>query len=649
MFTPVVDMLRGGDSVIFPAPISKTLNGNGEFEVVLIATNDSDFIPVNWTYKVTFNLVDTAVSPFFISVPSGSDENLANIIPVTTSAGTLTLRGATGPGPSDAQVYSSLEDYFVANPLDPLVAMEVSTQVPASVASQVPAFLSTNPALITDPAAMAGASAGTTAVAEQAAQTSPLGYIDLWGGFFDNGANVWVPGQTFTFSTVTTVAAAAGASTVTLADVSGIIAGVSLVAAPNTATQQVMRVASVAGSVVTLVAPLVAAISAGQRIDALWQNEAHLSESSGAYAGYLALAKYVADALPADVTKVAILGNSWVFKGQSPYDCWAAAIGARFPTATVVPVGVGGNTTTMMLARFDADVPADCSHVVLFEWVNDTYQGVSASRQDANWRALLAKVRATGATPIVVGPVPLSAYPAQAVAQEAYAVRIMKAGVGGDLAAARVRATGTTVAIGSTAGKVVSGVANTLVGDGAAVALTTGATNTAVGQGALAACVVSSSNVAVGALAGASATGGNNVFVGEEAGQKPASIVGNESVLGAGCTYLGFQTGKGVPAGTTINYATAIGHRVTVSSNGGFAIGTSATGIGASTSTTDNEGVIGTAAHTVIVPGFLQVNRYQGSVGTAGGAPALPSQPSTYVLVKVPGFPQLVVPAYKAA
>lgn len=475
---------------------------------------------------------------------------------------------------------------------------------------------------------------------------SPLAYIDLWGGFFNSGANAWVPGQSFGLSTAAT-AAAAGSSTLTLAGTTGIVPGVSLVTAPNTSNQQIMRVVSITGATLTLAAPLTTAIPAGQRVDALWQNEAHLSESSGAYAGYLALAKYVADALPADVTKVAVLGNSWVFKGQSPYNCWAAAIGARFPTATVVPVGVGGNTTTMMLARFDTDVPADCSHVVLFEWVNDTYQSVPSSRQDANWRALVAKVRAIGATPVVVGPTPLSTYPAQAVAQEAYAARVMVPGMAGDLTAGRVRATGTTIAVGSTAGRVVSGAANTLVGDGAAVALTTGAANTVLGQGALAACLVSSNNVAVGALAGASATGGGNVFVGEEAGQKPNNIVGNGSVLGAGCTYVGFQAGKGVA--TVISYATAIGQRVTVSGNGCFAIGTSATGIGASTSTNDNEGVIGTAAHTVIVPGFLQVNRYQGTVGAAGGAAVLPGQPRTYILVKVPGFGQLVVPAYAAA
>ena len=511
---------------------------------------------------------------------------------------------------------------------------------------------------VPDVSAAAGVAA-SSAVAAQAAQLAPLAYIDLWGGLFDNGQNVWVPGQTFTFSTAT-VAAAAGASTVTLADVSGIIAGVSLVTAPNTATQQVMRVASVAGTTVTLVAPLVAAISAGQRIDALWQNEAHLSESSGAYAGYLAMARHIVDAqdaagqyvLPSTATKVAILGNSWVYKATVPYDAWTAAIHSRVPGATVVPVGVGGNTTTMMLARLDADVPSDCSHVLLFEWVNDTYQGVSASRQDANWRALIAKVRATGAVPIVVGPVPLSAYPAQAAAQEAYALRVMRPGLMADLAAARVRATGTTVAIGSTAGKVVSGVANTLVGDGAAVALTTGATNTAVGQGALAACVVSSNNVAVGALAGASATGGNNVFVGEEAGQKPNNVIGNESIAGAGNTYVGFQAGKGVAAATAQSYAVAIGNRTTTSGNGSFAIGCSASGVGAATEAVDNQGVIGTAAHTVVVPGFLRVDRYQTTVGTSGSASAPPAQPSVYLLVKtkVAGVEtQYVVPAYKAS
>lgn len=95
---------------------------------------------------------------------------------------------------------------------------------------------------------------------------------------------------------------------------------------------------------------------------------------------------------------------------------WSAAFTAAGATS-VVNAGVGG-TTAQLLARFATDVPADSNTVVLFEWINDAYQGVSPTTQAANWRELVT--RATAITPrvFVLGPVPLNEHAARAIAQE---------------------------------------------------------------------------------------------------------------------------------------------------------------------------------------------------------------------------------------
>lgn len=239
-------------------------------------------------------------------------------------------------------------------------------------------------------------------------------YIDAWTSpVFDDGRNVWVPGQPVAVLTAT-APAPAGATTLTVSIT--LTPGMSLVTVPATATGQVMRVQSVAGSTVTLVAPLRHPIASGQRLDPLWQNASHLSASSGAtLSGFAALASYVAERCPTvTASKVTILGNSWVSMGSLQ---WGNRLGAKYPGATIVNAGAGSNTT-QMLARFTTDVPTDSDVIVLFEWVNDTYQSVSPATQAANWRELVTRARAITPHVVVVGPVPLNEHPNRALAQE---------------------------------------------------------------------------------------------------------------------------------------------------------------------------------------------------------------------------------------
>lgn len=244
-------------------------------------------------------------------------------------------------------------------------------------------------------------------------------YIDLWTShIFDNGRNVWVPGQS-NAATTASAAAAAGSTTLTVA-ATGVMPGVSYVTVPTTATGQTIRVASVSGSTLTLAEPLRHPIASAQRLDPLWQNASHLGQSSNAaLPGYAALARLVLEALAATTTtdpvKITLLANSWAVQGSTSF---AAQTGVTYPATTLVNAGVGGNNTAALLARFDTDIPADSDIVLLFEHVNDTYQGIPPSVQAANWRALVEKVHALGAWPVVIGPPPLNEYPAETLAQE---------------------------------------------------------------------------------------------------------------------------------------------------------------------------------------------------------------------------------------
>lgn len=83
-------------------------NGNG---IELPATDSPLINPINYTWRVTFNLreVETGhtvnIDPFDIQIPTGQTIDLTAVMPVDTTPGTLTLKGPPGPpGPAGAGV-----------------------------------------------------------------------------------------------------------------------------------------------------------------------------------------------------------------------------------------------------------------------------------------------------------------------------------------------------------------------------------------------------------------------------------------------------------------------------------------------------------------------------------------------------------------
>ena len=488
------------------------------------------------------------------------------------------------------------------------------------------------------------------AIANAVGVSKRLHFLDLYNSpIFAGGANVWVPGQA-TANVTTTNAVAVGATVLPLSSVAGIIAGVSLVTKAGTNDQQVHRVVSIAGSNATVADPVAVALSTGETCTPLWTNASHLSASTGPGAGYGALAHAVAYAtddtgayiIGGATPKVTYFGNSWIAIGLST---WATNLQDRIVGAVVTNAGVGGNTSAQMLARFDADIPANSGYVVFNEpGVNDTHQGVSATDQAANLERLVAKIRALGATPIYLGPVPLNehvvASAAQAAAQAALSNGRVFPKVGASVLATQAADRFDSIVNTPEASSIGVGAPTTLD------AITTGVRNAALGIGASGVLAVGADVVAVGTDAGGLSRSGSNTFIGSRAGHTPGGIIANASTTGAGQTLVGFQTGQSTA--TPVGFITAIGYRTTVAAAGGVSIGTSASGVGAA-ATAQDEIALGTAVHTTRIRGYLQVDRSQTTVGAAGAAAALPATPSKYLIVKDSAGTEFIVPAYAKA
>lgn len=109
-------------------------------------------------------------------------------------------------------------------------------------------------------------------------------------------------------------------------------------------------------------------------------------------------------------------GGYIVFLGDSitagPDDNTNVAQGGSWPTLTAIlsgqqvqrayNAGIFGNTSAAMLARFDTDVtPYAPSAVTIAAGTNDTGNGVPFATFQANIQAIVAKVRAIGAVPIL--------------------------------------------------------------------------------------------------------------------------------------------------------------------------------------------------------------------------------------------------------
>ena len=113
-FTPSPSKLLNASSTpnpvtIVPQTVEVQLDNDGYIEgysgergVRLVATDDADLNPLNWTWSVEFRLTDqqdvpVPIAGFSFSLPAGDTIDLTTLTPVPDANGTYYLVGPTGP------------------------------------------------------------------------------------------------------------------------------------------------------------------------------------------------------------------------------------------------------------------------------------------------------------------------------------------------------------------------------------------------------------------------------------------------------------------------------------------------------------------------------------------------------------------------
>lgn len=108
-FTPSATLLRNATSsaIIIPAPVTVQTDATGSIVgedgtagIELLATDDANLDPVNWTWNVQAIVGNVPIS-FDIAVPGGTVIDLANVMPIPAQPGIVIEQGTPGPaGPA---------------------------------------------------------------------------------------------------------------------------------------------------------------------------------------------------------------------------------------------------------------------------------------------------------------------------------------------------------------------------------------------------------------------------------------------------------------------------------------------------------------------------------------------------------------------
>ena len=166
----------------------------------------------------------------------------------------------------------------------------------------------------------------------------------------------------------------------------------------------VARISSISGNILSLDerSPVVSGIASGQNVWNFYNEATHPNNL-----GFNAIADYSYRATVSSIEAGSIhvlLGDSWF-----SLPGFEERIALRYPDATIINKGIGGNTLCNLLARFDTDVPAESpKYVWINSSINDYYQDVTQEEYKLRLQDLISKVQAIGATAIVLDSAPLN-------------------------------------------------------------------------------------------------------------------------------------------------------------------------------------------------------------------------------------------------
>lgn len=172
----------------------------------------------------------------------------------------------------------------------------------------------------------------------------------------------------------------------------------------NNLDYYVARIDSINGTTITLDerGPVVSGITKGQMLWNFYDEPTHPNAK-----GFNAIADFsyrsVATSVESAATHV-MFGDSW-FSLPGMFERFEL----RFPDATIINKGQGGNNLCDLLARFDTDVaPLHPNYVWINSSINDYYGDVSQADYKLRLQDLISKIQAIGATAIVIDPAPLN-------------------------------------------------------------------------------------------------------------------------------------------------------------------------------------------------------------------------------------------------
>lgn len=156
------------------------------------------------------------------------------------------------------------------------------------------------------------------------------------------------------------------------------------------------HVKSVNGTTITLHKPLQARISKGQNAWNFYENGSHPNEY-----GYQAIADFAIREVGIsnlNTGRHVMLGDSWF---NSPGV--GERLSERLTNATVINQGIGGNTSTNLLNRFDSDVTTQNPDFVwVIAGVNDYHQDVPVTTYLASMQGIIAKISSIGAQGVII-------------------------------------------------------------------------------------------------------------------------------------------------------------------------------------------------------------------------------------------------------
>ncbi len=148
---------------------------------------------------------------------------------------------------------------------------------------------------------------------------------------------------------------------------------------------------------INLTEPLEEAVTTGAKAWNFYANTSHPNRY-----GYRAIADFMVQSqnMGANTTgRHVLLGDSWF--GQTTD--LENRLNQRLPSATIINMGIGGNTTQDLVDRFDSDVtPNNPDTVWILAGTNDYWQGVPAAQYKNNMRTLINKSKAIGAEVIII-------------------------------------------------------------------------------------------------------------------------------------------------------------------------------------------------------------------------------------------------------